>query len=150
RKLLSRNKEIRESYELILAFVHVISSGCYALVRPNNVLETLKTDTLKDFDEKKEIGGIIRTLAPEGFALLINLGKEKQFTKLEILCTHRQGQWGDELGAAIVFVEAEGDEDEYGKFEVEWAEEDDEAGVGAGTTGILGMERVKIKHFYQK
>ncbi|CAG8581624.1 7898_t:CDS:2 [Paraglomus occultum] len=109
-----RTKETRETYELILAFVHQnLGDQVQDVIRSaaDNVLEILKTDTLKDYDKKREMESIIGTLKAEKFAQLVNLGKKIT-----------DYQTGDAMD-----IDKDGER----------------AGVEAETTGVLGVGTVK-------
>ena len=63
-----RTKETAEVYEMILSSVHVaLGDQAQDIVRSaaDTVLETLKSDTLKDFDKKKEIELILGSVSGE-------------------------------------------------------------------------------------
>ncbi|CAB5191372.1 unnamed protein product [Rhizophagus irregularis] len=118
-----RTKETRETYELILAFVHQnLGDQAQDVIRSaaDDILKILKNENLKDFDKKREIESFIGTIAPDRFAQLVN------------------------LGVAVVFDEEEEQEDEYGTYEVESGEEEeDDDGVEAETSGVLGVGQVE-------
>ncbi|CAG8585503.1 9938_t:CDS:2 [Funneliformis caledonium] len=146
-----RTKETRETYELMLAFVHQhLGDQAQDVVRSaaDDILKILKDENLKDFDRKREIESFIGTIEPERFAQLVNLGKKiTDYNTGEVMDLDKEGDPGeidDELGVAVVFDEEEEVEDEYGTYEVESEEEeDDEGGVEAETTGILGVGQIE-------
>ncbi|CAI2164952.1 17078_t:CDS:2 [Funneliformis geosporum] len=146
-----RTKETRETYELMLAFVHQhLGDQAQDVVRSaaDDILKILKDENLKDFDRKREIESFIGSMEPERFAQLVNLGKKiTDYHTGEVMDLDKEGDTGeidDELGVAVVFDEEEEVEDEYGTYEVESEEEeDDEGGVEAETTGILGVGQIE-------
>ncbi|CAG8839302.1 28270_t:CDS:2, partial [Racocetra persica] len=74
-----RTKETRETYELILAFVHQnLGDQAQDVIRSaaDDILQVLKDDKLKDFDKKKEIENVIGSITSDRFAQLVNLGKK--------------------------------------------------------------------------
>ncbi|KAG9299631.1 hypothetical protein G9A89_020802 [Geosiphon pyriformis] len=146
-----RTKETREAYELILAFVYQnLGDQSQDVVRSaaDDVLKILKADTLKDFDKLKQIEVAIGPIASDRFAQLVNLVKKltdyRADDEMEIdKDGDRAGDIDDELGVAVVFDEEEEDEDEYGTYEVESEDDgEDEGGVEAETTGILGLGQI--------
>ena len=71
--------ETREVYELILSIVNqVLGDQANDIVRSaaDTVLETLKNDSLKDFDKKKEIEDILGNFTNESFSQLVSLSKK--------------------------------------------------------------------------
>lgn len=138
-----RTKETREAYEHILAFVYEhLGDQARDVIRSaaDDVLETLKTDTLKDFDKKREIESVIGTMSSDRFAQLVNLSKKitDYDTEGDAMNVDENGEKvgdiDDELGVAVVFDEDEEEEEEDDQFEVKDVEEEEEeeptAGVG--------------------
>ncbi|PKC16297.1 Sec63-domain-containing protein [Rhizophagus irregularis] len=147
-----RTKETRETYELILAFVHQnLGDQAQDVIRSaaDDILKILKNENLKDFDKKREIESFIGTIAPDRFAQLVNLGKKiTDYHTGETMDLDKEGDLAgeidDELGVAVVFDEEEEQEDEYGTYEVESGEEEeDDEGVEAETSGVLGVGQVE-------
>ncbi|CAG8675083.1 6955_t:CDS:2 [Cetraspora pellucida] len=146
-----RTKETRETYELILAFVHQnLGDQAQDVIRSaaDDILQVLKDDKLKDFDKKKAIENVIGAITSDRFAQLVNLGKKiTDYYSGDQMDLDKDnelaGEIDDELGVAVVFDDEEDDyEDEYGKYEVESEEEEDEDGVEAETTGVLGVGQI--------
>ncbi|KAI8977390.1 Sec63 Brl domain-containing protein [Mycotypha africana] len=130
-----RTKETREAYEHILAFVYEhLGDQARDVIRSaaDDVLETLKTDTLKDFDKKKEIESVIGNIESEQFAQLVNLAKKitDYSTDGEAMDVDENGgkigEIDDELGVAVVFDEDEDEEEEGDQFELKDEEEDED------------------------
>ncbi|CAG8457348.1 10482_t:CDS:2 [Diversispora eburnea] len=146
-----RTKETRETYELILAFVHQnLGDQAQDVIRSaaDDILQILKNDMLKDFDKKKEIEGVIGTITSDRFAQLVNLGKKvTDYHVGDSTDVDKDGELAgeidDELGVAVVFDEEEEDDDEFGKYEIESEEDDDEGGEETVTTGVLGVGQVE-------
>jgi pre-mRNA-splicing helicase BRR2 len=152
-----RTQETREVFELILAAVHTaLGDQAQDVVRSaaDAVLETLKSDALKDFDKKKEVEDILGPVSADSFATLVSLGKKITDYGAEEAATadpdaeRAEGALDDDLGVAVVFdEEAEEDEEEEG-FEVRDAsddedDEDDEdrdAQDSDGTRELLGED----------
>lgn len=134
-----RTAETREVYEMILSSVHhALGDQAQDIVRSaaDTVLETLKTDSLKDFDKKKLIEGVIGTLSNETFAQLVSLSKKitdysaDDETMADPDMERKDAEIDDELGVAVVFEgEDEEEEDEDGGYEIR-DESDDEDAVG--------------------
>lgn len=83
------------------------------------VLETLKSDALKDFDKKKEIESLVGTLSAEGFATLVALSKKiTDFGEEEPTADKDDdptaGAIDDDVGVAVVFDDEDDEEDEEG------------------------------------
>lgn len=137
-KYRPRTTETREVYEMILASVHhALGDQAQDIVRSaaDTVLETLKTDSLKDFDKKKLIEGIIGNIPNETFAQLVSLSKKitdysaDDETMADPDMERKDAEIDDEVGVAVVFEEEEEEEDdEEGGYEIR-DESDDEEGV---------------------
>ena len=120
-----RTAETRTVYELILESVHrTLGDVAQDVVRSavDTVLETLKTEGLKDFDKKKELQEILGPLTNEAFAQLLNLSKKitDYAAEDEVMRDpdeeRREGEIDDETGVAVVFDEEE-EEEEDDRFE---------------------------------
>lgn len=129
-----RTKETREAYEHILAFVYEhLGDQARDVIRSaaDDVLDTLKTDTLKDFDKKREIESVIGTMTSDEFAQLVNLSKKitDYNTEAESMDVdgEKVGDIDDEVGVAVVFDEEEEEEEEGDQFEIKEEEEEEEA-----------------------
>ncbi|GAN05971.1 pre-mRNA splicing factor [Mucor ambiguus] len=129
-----RTKETREAYEHILSFVYEhLGDQARDVIRSaaDDVLETLKTDTLKDFDKKKEIESVIGHIESEHFAQLVNLSKKITDYSADGEAMDvdengdKVGEIDDELGVAVVFDDDEDEEDEDDQFEMKDDEEED-------------------------
>ncbi|KAI9030984.1 Sec63 Brl domain-containing protein [Phycomyces nitens] len=130
-----RTKETREAYEHILSFVYEhLGDQARDVIRSaaDDVLETLKTDTLKDFDKKREIESVIGPIQSERFAQLVNLSKKITDYSAEGEAMdvdengEKLGEIDDELGVAVVFDDEDDEEEEDDQYEVKEDEEDDE------------------------
>ncbi|RUS18546.1 Sec63 Brl domain-containing protein [Endogone sp. FLAS-F59071] len=146
-----RTKETRATYELILAFVHdYLGDQAQDVIRSaaDDVLETLKTDTLKDLDKKRNIEVVLGPVASERFAQLVNLGKkvtdyhrgDETAGGIDVDQNgDRIGEIDDELGVAVVFDEEEEEDEEEDEYEVkeEEDEEDEDGGQEAQVSGRL-------------
>lgn len=129
-----RTKETREAYEHILSFVYDhLGDQARDVIRSaaDDVLETLKTDTLKDFDKKREIESVIGNIESDKFAQLVNLSKKiTDYNAEDAMDVDERGDKigdiDDEVGVAVVFDEDEDEEEEEDQFEVRDEEEDEE------------------------
>lgn len=131
-----RTAETRQVYELILAAVHSsLGDQAQDIVRSaaDTVLEVLKTDSLKDFDKKKEIEMVLGHVPNEMFSQLVNLSKKITDYNADdetMADPDQEAEIDEEGGVAVVFDEEEQeDEDEEG-FEIKEdsdEEEEDEA-----------------------
>lgn len=96
------------------------------------VLETLKSEDLKDFDKKREIETLVGQLAPEVFAQLVTLAKkitdygaeDDQGQKDED--EDKAGAIDDDVGVAVVFDEDEDEDEDEDAFEVRSEDDDDD------------------------
>ncbi|KAL5507360.1 BRR2 [Sanghuangporus vaninii] len=141
-----RTAETREVYELILATVHqALGDQANDIVRSaaDTVLETLKNESMKDFDKKKEIEEILGSLPNETFSQLVNLSKKitdygvEDDEQADPDMERKDAEIDDELGVAVVFDEEEQEEEEDEGFEIrdesdEEDEERDQIGVPEG------------------
>lgn len=118
------------------------------------VLETLKSEALKDFDKKREIEEVLGPITGEQFAQLLNLSKKitDYHADDEVMADpdteRKDAEIDDEVGVAVVFDEEEEDEEDEEGYEIreesddeeeEEAEEDEEEGPteGAGEEGMV-------------
>jgi pre-mRNA-splicing helicase BRR2 len=139
-KYRPRTTETREVYELILSSVHqALGDQAQDIVRSaaDTVLETLKEDSLKDFDKKKDIESVIGPISGENFAQLITLSKKitdyggDDEAQVDPDIERKDAEIDDEVGVAVVF----GDEDEQEEEEEEGyeiREDSDEEGEEEG------------------
>ncbi|KAI7854305.1 Sec63 Brl domain-containing protein [Circinella umbellata] len=135
-----RTKETREAYEHVLSFVYDhLGDQARDIIRSaaDDVLETLKTDTLKDFDKKREIESVIGTVESDKFAQLVNLSKKitdynNEGESMDVDENgERVGAIDDEVGVAVVFDEDEDEEEEDDQFEIKEDEDEEEAAAQA-------------------
>ncbi|KAF9434549.1 DEIH-box ATPase, partial [Entomortierella beljakovae] len=143
-----RTKETRQTYELILTFVQrYLGDVSHDVVRSagDTVLEILHTDTLKDFDKKKEIEEILgRVMESDQFSVLINLGKKitDYNPASEEMSVDQDGELknvGDideQYGVAVVFDEEEEEEDIYSLHSE--SEHEDEEGLDTAQDVVIG------------
>lgn len=122
-----RTAETREVYELMLATVHqALGDQANDIVRSaaDTVLETLKNDSLKDFDKKKEIEELLGSLPNDTFSQLINLSKKitdygiDENDAVDPDIERKDAEIDEEMGVAVVFDEEEQEEDDDEGFEV--------------------------------
>ncbi|KAI8927207.1 Sec63 Brl domain-containing protein [Entophlyctis helioformis] len=135
-----RTKETRQTYELILSFLSKYLGDIQQDVlrsAADAVLETLKDDSKKDFDRKKEVEEVLAAKIPsDEFAQLVTLGKKitdygnADDAKLAVDDgSKRDNDIDEEHGVAVVFDEEEEDEAHSGdEFEIDEDGDDDEGG----------------------
>ncbi|KAG8794998.1 DEIH-box ATPase, partial [Serendipita sp. 398] len=120
-----RTAETRTVYELILGSVHrLLGDQAQDVVRSaaDTILETLKTEGLKDFDKKKEIEEVLGSLSNEEFTQLLNLSKKITDYAAEDEEMRdpdeekNEGMIDDTAGVAVVWDEE--DEEEDDEFEL--------------------------------
>ena len=164
---IPRTAETREAYQLVLAAIHEALGGEQPqdIIRDATdfVIVTLKDDTLKDFDRKKEISTAIPGITTDKFTTLVNLGKkitdfgaEEEDANKDPDQEKREAQIDDDVGVAVVFEDEEeedrlGDEeDENAAFEVREDSDDDDditpgqvAEGGVDTSSNRAREAIK-------
>lgn len=138
-----RTAETRDVYELILSGVHqALGDQAQDIVRSaaDIVLETLKSDGLKDFDKKRQIEGIIGPISNETFSQFINLSKKitdygaEDKAEVDPDMERKDAEIDEGVGVAVVFEDDdEEDDDEEEGFEIR--EESDEDGQESGEEG---------------
>lgn len=136
-----RTAETREVYELILSSIHTaLGDQAQDIVRSaaDTVLETLKTDSLKDFDKKKDIESVVGPITGEVFSQLIALSKKitdygaEDEAQVDPDIERKDAEIDDEVGVAVVFEdedEAEDEEEEGFEIRDDSDEEEDEGGA---------------------
>ncbi|KAL5015950.1 hypothetical protein ScPMuIL_005539 [Solemya velum] len=123
-----KTPETRQTYEVLLSFIQAAIGDqprdvlCGAA---DEVLVVLKNDRLKDREKKKEVEGLLGSLADERFALLVNLGKKiSDWGQEEKMQTDENID--ETYGVNVQFEESE-DEDDADVFgEVKENDDDDE------------------------
>ena len=124
-----RTAETREVYELMLGLVHsVLGDQTQEVVRSaaDTVLESLKSDDLKEFDKRKEVEGVLGNLDEDRWSQLVNLSK-----KVSDYGEEEEAPQGDDReravdneGVAVLFEDDEEEEEE--NYEVKGGNSDDE------------------------
>ncbi|KAJ3086392.1 DEIH-box ATPase, partial [Quaeritorhiza haematococci] len=147
-----RTKETRQTYELIMSFVHQsLGDVSQDVIRgaTDEVLVVLKDENLKDFDRKVQIEGFIGQVTSDRFAQLVSLGKKiTDYTQGDGVgaggddgSTERVRDEGmdEEYGVAVVFDEEEDEDESDDEYEVKEDEDDEEDADGEDTTaaGVL-------------
>ncbi|KAH9247473.1 hypothetical protein BASA83_008637 [Batrachochytrium salamandrivorans] len=133
-----RTKETRQAFELILAFLSGLLGDIQQDVlrsAADAVLETLKNESLKDFDKLKEIEALLSTTIPESqFSQLINLGKKIMDYGVDSLKadinddTAREMDIDDGHGVAVVFEEEDEEDGSGDEFVVNDVDAEEDAG----------------------
>jgi pre-mRNA-splicing helicase BRR2 len=134
-----RTAETRETYELILAAVHrALGDQSQDVVRSaaDAVLETLKSENLKDFDKHKEVQEVLGPLPREKFDEMLSLSKKitdygaEDETMADPDLERKDAEIDEETGVAVVFDEEEQEEEEEEGYEIRDESDDEEAGEG--------------------
>ncbi|KAI9460719.1 Sec63-domain-containing protein [Russula earlei] len=135
-----RTAETREVYELILSTVHLaLGDQAQDVVRSaaDTVLETLKSENMKDFDKKKDVEEVLGPVTGETFSQLINLSKKitdygaEDETMADPDMERKDAEIDDEVGVAVVFDEEEQESEEEEGFEIrDDSDEEEEGGEG--------------------
>ncbi|WWD21866.1 hypothetical protein CI109_106354 [Kwoniella shandongensis] len=125
-----RTAETREVYELLLGLVHqTLGDQTQEVVRSaaDTVLESLKSEDLKEFDKRKEVESVLGSVKEDTWNQLVNLGKK--VTDYEEEDEAPQGddrqQAVDQEGVAVLFEDDDEDDDEE-NFEVKQGDSEDE------------------------
>ena len=130
-----RTTETRETYELILSSVHqALGDQAQDIVRSaaDTVLESLKNESMKDFDKKKEIEEVLGSISNESFSQLVNLSKKitdygaEDEAEVDPDIERKDAEIDDEVGVAVVFDEEEQEDEDDEGFEVREESDDDE------------------------
>jgi pre-mRNA-splicing helicase BRR2 len=128
-----RTTETREVYELLLSLVHAtLGDQTQEVIRSatDTVLESLKSEDLKEFDQRKEVEGVLGSISEETWNQLINLGK-----KITDYGEEEEAPQGDDReravdgeGVAVLFEDDEDEDDDEQAYEVKGrdSDEDDE------------------------
>ncbi|XP_041761550.1 putative U5 small nuclear ribonucleoprotein 200 kDa helicase [Anopheles merus] len=148
-----KTQETRQTYEVLLSFIQeAIGDQPRDILRgaADEILAVLKNDRMKEREKKREIDGLLGSVADERFALLVNLGKKitdfGSDAATAIGGAGQAGPGGDEpidetYGINVRFEESEeeSDEDKYGEVR-----EDDgqDEGEEARDDGILHAENL--------
>lgn len=140
-----RTTETREVYELLLGLVHqALGDQTQEVVRSaaDTVLESLKSDDLKEFDKRKEVEGVVGQLGEETWNQLVNLAK-----KVTDYGEEEEEPQGDDReravegeGVAVLFEDDEDEEDEEQAYEVKGRDSEDEGDEDEEDDGEEGSE----------
>jgi pre-mRNA-splicing helicase BRR2 len=146
-----RTVKTREVYQLILSSVHTaLGDQAQDIVRSaaDAVLETLKNDSLKASNKKKEIEEVIGNISNEQLSQFITLSKKITDYNAEGEDTvnpdieRKEAEIDEEGGVAVVFDEEDWDDDDDEGFEIrEESDEEDEEEQGDGDIVIEGEAR---------
>jgi len=125
-----RTTETREVYELLLGLVHqMLGDQTQEVVRSasDTVLETLKSDDLKEFDKRKEVEGVVGQLPEEVWNQLVNLGKKvTDYGEEEQPVGDDRERAVEGEGVAVLFEDDEDEEDEDQAYEVKGRDSDED------------------------
>lgn len=132
-----RTAETRGVYELILAIIHqCLGDQANDIVRSaaDTALETLKNESMKDVDKKKEIEEIIGHIPNDTFSQLVNLSKKitdygmEDTDMVDPDIERKDAEIDDETGVAVVFDDEEQEEDEDEDYEMKEGSDEDAEG----------------------
>ena len=133
-----RTAETREIYEMILSSVHTaLGDQAQDVVRSaaDTVLETLKNDSMKDYDKKKDVEEVLGSVTSDSFARLVNLSKKitdyaaEDEMQVDPDLERKDAEIDDELGVNVIIDEEEPEEEEDEGFEVREESDDEEEGA---------------------
>ncbi|KAG5673800.1 hypothetical protein PVAND_003817 [Polypedilum vanderplanki] len=137
-----KTQETRQTYEVLLSFIQEALGDqprdilCGAA---DEILAVLKNDKLKDRERKKEIDGLLGTVAEERFALLVNLGKKitdfgSDSLNIAALGINEDQQIDETYGINVQFEESsdESVDDDFGEIRDDGDQDEGEEAVGDG------------------
>ncbi len=117
-----RTTETREVYELFLSTIHrVLGDQAQDIIRSaaDTVLQILKTDSMKDFDKKKDIESVLLgPISGEMFPQLVSLSKKitdyptDEAAAVDPDADFKDVQIDDDVGVAVVFEDEEDPEND--------------------------------------
>lgn len=135
-----KTQETRVTYEVLLSFIQEAIGDqprdilCGAA---DEILAVLKNDRLKDRDKKREIDGLLGSVADERFALLVNLGKKiTDFgNESALVGINNEEQIDEQYGINVQFEESEDEsvEDDYGEIRDEADQDEGEEAKESAT-----------------
>jgi pre-mRNA-splicing helicase BRR2 len=150
-----RTAETRTVYELILGTVHrALGDQAQDVVRSaaDTILESLKTEGLKDFDKKKEVEEVLGSMPNEEFTQLLNLSKKitdyvAEDEEMKDPDDEKKDALDDAAGVAVVWDEGEeeGDDDYEIRDESDASEDEDPAATEqVAADGDVGEESLVL------
>jgi pre-mRNA-splicing helicase BRR2 len=122
-----RTAETREVYEIMLSTVHqVLGDQAQDIIRSatDAVLETLKNESLKDFDKKREIEDVLGPVPNDVFSQLVARAKKitdygaEDETMADPDMERKDAEIDDEVGVAVVFDDDEEEEEDEEGYEI--------------------------------
>ena len=127
-----RTTETREVYELLLGLVHqTLGDQTQEVVRSaaDTVLESLKSDDLKEFDKRKEVESVLGQLQEENWNQLVNLGKKvTDYGEEEEPAAGIDPERAvDGEGVAVLFEDEEDEDEDEQEFEVKGRDSEEES-----------------------
>uniref|UniRef100_A0A8C5I5F4 Small nuclear ribonucleoprotein 200 (U5) n=1 Tax=Gouania willdenowi TaxID=441366 RepID=A0A8C5I5F4_GOUWI len=141
-----KTKETRETYEVLLSFIHAALGDqprdilCGAA---DEVLAVLKNDKMRDKERRREVEQLLGPADDTRYHVLVNLGKKITDYGGDKDLQNMDDNIDETYGVNVQFEsdEEEGDEDQFGEVRDEHSDEDsegEEADVGCTLTANLG------------
>uniref|UniRef100_A0A671XUH0 U5 small nuclear ribonucleoprotein 200 kDa helicase n=1 Tax=Sparus aurata TaxID=8175 RepID=A0A671XUH0_SPAAU len=141
-----KTKETRETYEVLLSFIHAALGDqprdilCGAA---DEVLAVLKNDKMRDKERRREVEQLLGPADDTRYHVLVNLGKKISDYGGDKDLQNMDDNIDETYGVNVQFEsdEEEGDEDQFGEVRDEHSDEDsegEEAGVGCALSANLG------------
>uniref|UniRef100_A0A8C4EBL2 U5 small nuclear ribonucleoprotein 200 kDa helicase n=1 Tax=Dicentrarchus labrax TaxID=13489 RepID=A0A8C4EBL2_DICLA len=136
-----KTKETRETYEVLLSFIHAALGDqprdilCGAA---DEVLAVLKNDKMRDKERRREVEQLLGPADDTRYHVLVNLGKKITDYGGDKDLQNMDDNIDETYGVNVQFEsdEEEGDEDQFGEVRDEHSDEDSE-GEEAVVSGIL-------------
>uniref|UniRef100_A0A4W6G0J4 U5 small nuclear ribonucleoprotein 200 kDa helicase n=1 Tax=Lates calcarifer TaxID=8187 RepID=A0A4W6G0J4_LATCA len=141
-----KTKETRETYEVLLSFIHAALGDqprdilCGAA---DEVLAVLKNDKMRDKERRREVEQLLGPADDTRYHVLVNLGKKISDYGGDKDLQNMDDNIDETYGVNVQFEsdEEEGDEDQFGEVRDEHSDEDsegEEADVGCTLSANLG------------
>ncbi|KAJ0019478.1 hypothetical protein NQD34_007047 [Periophthalmus magnuspinnatus] len=142
-----KTKETRETYEVLLSFIHAALGDqprdilCGAA---DEVLAVLKNDKMRDKERRREVEQLLGPADDTRYHVLVNLGKKITDYGGDKDLQNMDENIDETYGVNVQFEsdEEEGDEDQFGEVRDEHSDEDsegEEADVSSTLTANLGV-----------
>uniref|UniRef100_A0A673C9P5 U5 small nuclear ribonucleoprotein 200 kDa helicase n=1 Tax=Sphaeramia orbicularis TaxID=375764 RepID=A0A673C9P5_9TELE len=142
-----KTKETRETYEVLLSFIHAALGDqprdilCGAA---DEVLAVLKNDKMRDKERRREVEQLLGPADDTRYHVLVNLGKKITDYGGDKDLQNMDDNIDETYGVNVQFEsdEEEGDEDQFGEVRDEHSDEDsegEEATVGGTLSANLGV-----------
>uniref|UniRef100_A0A665VBJ4 Helicase ATP-binding domain-containing protein n=1 Tax=Echeneis naucrates TaxID=173247 RepID=A0A665VBJ4_ECHNA len=153
-----KTKETRETYEVLLSFIHAALGDqprdilCGAA---DEVLAVLKNDKMRDKERRREVEQLLGPADDTRYHVLVNLGKKITDYGGDKDLQNMDDNIDETYGVNVQFEsdEEEGDEDQFGEVRDEHSDEDsegEEADVGCTLSANVSLASIKKKDLHPR